>query len=502
MTDHQDEQEQIARRRAKLVDLRAKGVAFPNDFRRDSTAADVHQRFDAEAPEILAEQANRTSVAGRIMSRRVQGKTTFAHLQDSSGRIQLFLRRDEIGEEAYAEFKGGDLGDIVGVTGTVFKTKTGELSVRVETIRLLTKALRPLPEKYHGLADQETRYRQRYLDLIANEQSREVFRTRSNVVDTLRRFLGERGYLEVETPMMQVIPGGAVARPFITHHNALDMQLYLRVAPELNLKRLVVGGFEKVFEINRNFRNEGLSTQHNPEFTMLEFYEAYADYEDMMDITEQMLRACAERVHGSLTVNFQGKDYDLGQPFARMSVEESIVRYNADFKVESIRDVEYVTAYARALNVTVEDHHGLGKVLIEIFEKTVEPNLDQPMFITQYPAEVSPLSRRSDDDPFVTDRFELFIAGTELANGFSELNDAEDQAERFRDQVKSRGSGDLEAMYYDEDYVCALEHGLPPTAGEGVGVDRLVMFLADCSSIRDVLLFPHMRPRQKVENDA
>ena len=499
MTDHQDEQEQIAHRRAKLTELRDRGAVFPNDFRRDLFAAQLHEQYDDEATEKLAELAPSTAVAGRIMSRRVQGKTTFAHLQDGSGRIQLFLRRDEIGDQAYADFKAGDLGDIVGVTGSVFKTKTGELSIRVATVRLLTKALRPLPEKYHGLADQETRYRQRYLDLIANARSREVFQIRSKVVGILRHFLGERDYLEVETPMMQIIPGGAVAKPFVTHHNALDVQLYLRVAPELNLKRLVVGGFERVFEINRCFRNEGLSTKHNPEFTTLEFYEAYADYQDLMGLTEKMFRACAQGVHGSETVHFQGKDYDLSKPFARMSVEESILRYNADFRVESIRDVEYVYAYARALGVGVENHHGLGKVLMEIFDKTVEANLDQPTFITKYPTEVSPLSRRTDTDPFVTDRFELFIAGTELANGFSELNDAEDQAERFKEQVKSRGSGDEEAMYYDDDYICALEHGLPPTAGEGVGVDRLVMFLADCSSIRDVLLFPHMRPQAKSE---
>ena len=495
MNDIQDEQEQIARRREKLTALRSTGQPFPNDFRRDATAGELHAAHAKTDADDLKEQAVEVSVAGRVMSRRVQGKTTFAHLQDVSGRIQLFMRRDEVGDDAYADFKSGDLGDIVGATGTLMKTRTGELSVRVKTIRLLTKALRPLPEKYHGLADQETRYRQRYLDLIANQDSREVFRIRSKVVEVLRRFLTERDFLEVETPMMQVIPGGAVARPFITHHNALDMQLYLRVAPELNLKRLVVGGFEKVFEINRNFRNEGISTQHNPEFTMLEFYEAYADYVDLMDLTERMFRECAHAVHGTAVIEYQGSTYDLDQPFVRMSVEESILRHNPDFNVERIRDVEYVYAYARNMDLPVEDHHGLGKVLIEIFEKTVEPNLDQPTFITQYPTEVSPLSRRNDDDPFVTDRFELFIAGTELANGFSELNDAEDQAERFREQVKYRGAGDEEAMYYDEDYVCALEHGLPPTAGEGVGVDRLVMFLADCNSIRDVLLFPHMRPR-------
>ena len=490
-----DEQEQIARRRAKLGELRESGPAFPNDFHRDAFAADLHHQFAHTNAQTLGTENHVVSVAGRLITQRIQGKASFANLRDGSDQIQLYVRRDDVGEEAYAGFKRWDLGDIVGVTGAVFRTRRGELSIKAKELRLLTKALRPLPEKFHGLADQETRYRRRYLDLISNESSRETFRIRSAVVDCLRRFLAERNFLEVETPMMQVIPGGAVARPFVTYHNALDMELYLRVAPELYLKRLVVGGFERVFEINRNFRNEGLSTQHNPEFTMLEFYQAYADYNHFMDLTEEMIREAARTVHGDTRVVYQEQEFDLGQRFERMTVEDSIARFNPDIDAKSLRDMDYLCAQARALGISVQGNYGLGKVMIEIFEQTVEPNLRQPTFITAYPTEVSPLSRRSDDDPFVTDRFEFFVNGTELANGFSELNDPEDQAERFRAQVENRGAGDQEAMYYDDDYIRALEHGLPPTAGEGVGIDRLVMFLADRTSIRDVLLFPHMRPR-------
>ena len=490
-----DEQEQIARRRAKLSELRETGTAFPNDFRRSAYAEDLHQELGALDAQGLETEGRRVKVAGRLITRRVMGKASFAHIQDVSGQIQLYVRRDEVGEEAYAGFKLWDLGDIVGASGELFKTRAGELSVKATETRLLTKALRPLPEKFHGLADQETRYRQRYLDLIANQASRETFRIRSTVIDCLRRFLSARDFLEVETPMMQIIPGGAVARPFITYHNALDMELYLRVAPELFLKRLVVGGFERVFEINRNFRNEGLSTLHNPEFTMLEFYQAYADYRDFMDLTEAMMREAARAVHGDTTVRFQDRSYDLGQNFERMTVEESILRFNPQMQPASLRDLDYLCDFARTVGVALESGYGPGKVLIEIFEKTVEPNLDQPTFITAYPTEVSPLSRRSDADPFVTDRFELFVNGAELANGFSELNDPEDQAERFQAQVRNRGAGDEEAMYFDDDYICALEHGMPPTAGEGVGIDRLVMFLANQTSIRDVLLFPHMRPK-------
>jgi len=423
------------------------------------------------------------------------GKASFVHLQDMSGRIQLYLQRDALPEGVYEQFKRDwDLGDIVGAEGRLFQTRTGELSVQCDDLRLLTKALRPLPEKFHGLTDQESRYRQRYLDLIMNEASRRTFQTRTRVVQFLRSYLDGRGFLEVETPMMQVIPGGATARPFITHHNALDMQLFLRIAPELYLKRLVVGGFERVYEINRNFRNEGLSTRHNPEFTMLEFYEAYADYHDLMDLTEDMLRRLTIDIVGSTTVGYQGETYDFGRPFARMTVKESILRYNPGLDSAALDDPEAARAFAVRLDIPVKDGWGLGKLQIEIFEKTVEARLTDPTFITAYPTEVSPLARRNDADPFVTDRFEFFVGGREIANGFSELNDAEDQAERFRRQVQEKEAGDAEAMHFDADYVRALEHGMPPTAGEGIGIDRLVMILTDSPSIRDVLLFPHMRP--------
>ena len=502
MSEHTtEEQEQITRRRGKLDDWRQSGQAFPNDFRRSVLAKALHDTYDDQESGAIELLGVEVKVAGRLVTKRVMGKASFAHLRDVSGEIQLYVRRDDIGVDAYQLFKDFDLGDVLGATGTVFKTRAGELSIKVTELVLLTKALRPLPEKFHGLSDRETRYRQRYLDLLSNEASREVFKARSAITHCLRQFLTERDFLEVETPMMHVIPGGAVARPFTTFHNALDMALYLRVAPELYLKRLVVGGFERVFEINRNFRNEGLSTQHNPEFTMLEFYQAYADYRDLMDLTEDMFREVAEAVHGSCVVEFQNKTYDLNKPFARMTVEESIVHFNPGFEPTNLRDFEYVSEFARGLGISLQSNYGLGKTLIEIFEKTVEPNLDEPTFITAYPTEVSPLSRRSDADSFVTDRFELFVAGAELANGFSELNDAEDQAERFREQVKNRGAGDNEAMYFDDDYICALEHGLPPTAGEGVGVDRLVMFMTNQNSIRDVLLFPHMRPRAGRRDD-
>jgi lysyl-tRNA synthetase class 2 len=434
-------------------------------------------------------------VAGRIMSRRVMGKASFVHVQDMSGRIQLYLQRDALPEGVYEQFKRDwDLGDIVGAEGRLFKTKTGELSVQCDDLRLLTKALRPLPEKFHGLTDQESRYRQRYLDLIMNEASRRTFRTRTRVIQFIRSYLDGRGFLEVETPMMQVIPGGATARPFITHHNALDMQLFLRIAPELYLKRLVVGGLEKVYEINRNFRNEGLSTRHNPEFTMLEFYEAYADYGDLMDLTEDMLRRLTIDILGTTTVPYQGDRFDFAKPFARMTVKESILRFNPTLALADLEDPAAARAVAARLDIPLKEGWGLGKVLVEIFEKTVEGRLTDPTFITAYPTEVSPLARRNDADPFVTDRFEFFVGGREIANGFSELNDAEDQAERFRRQVQEKEAGDAEAMHFDADYVRALEHGMPPTAGEGIGIDRLVMILTDSPSIRDVLLFPHMRP--------
>ncbi|OQX31348.1 MAG: lysine--tRNA ligase [Candidatus Sedimenticola endophacoides] len=491
-----DENKLIAQRREKLNQIRERGVAFPNDFRRNVMAGELHAEYGGRTPEELESQAVRVKVAGRMMSRRVMGKASFAHVQDMSGTIQLFVQRDALPEGFYnQQFKKElDVGDIIGAEGQLFKTKTGELSVRVDELQLLTKSLRPLPEKFHGLTNQEQRYRQRYLDLIMNEASKETFRIRTRMIQFIRDHLNGRGFLEVETPMMQAIPGGATARPFATHHNALDMQLFLRIAPELYLKRLVVGGFERVYEINRNFRNEGLSTRHNPEFTMLEFYEAYADYHDLMDLTEGMLRAMALEILGSSTIDYQGERYDFGKPFERMTVKESILRFNADIESRELDDPQRARAIAERLQIPLKDSYGLGKVLIEIFEKTVEHRLMHPTFITAYPTEVSPLARRNDQDPFVTDRFEFFVGGREIANGFSELNDAEDQAERFQRQVEEKEAGDDEAMHFDADYVTALEHGLPPTAGEGIGIDRLVMLFTDAPSIRDVLLFPHMRP--------
>ena len=490
----QDESTLIAQRRAKLDAMREDGIAFPNDFRRDAIAGELHAEYDGHDNDVLEATPVRVKVAGRLMAKRVMGKASFAHLQDMSGRIQLFLQRDAMPEGVYQTFKGWDIGDIIGAEGVLFRTRTGELSVRVESIRILTKSLRPLPEKFHGLADQETRYRQRYVDLIMNEVSRKTFRMRSRIVQYIREYLNARDYLEVETPMMQAIPGGATARPFSTFHNALDMDLFLRIAPELYLKRLVVGGYEKVYEINRNFRNEGLSTRHNPEFTMLEFYQAYADYHDLMDLTEDLLRSMAADLLGSTTIEYQGNSYDFGKPFRRMSVRDSILQFNPDIAAEAIDDVEQARTVAGRLGIPVKDSYGLGKLQIEIFEKTVEARLDDPTFITAYPTEVSPLARRNDADPFVTDRFEFFVGGREIANGFSELNDAEDQAERFRQQVVDKEAGDLEAMHFDADYIRALEHGMPPTAGEGIGIDRMVMLFTDSPSIRDVLLFPHMRP--------
>jgi lysyl-tRNA synthetase class 2 len=422
------------------------------------------------------------------------GKASFIKLQDRSGQIQIRLERDHLAEGVYQGFKKWDVGDIVGASGELFRTKTGELTVLADDVQLLTKSLRPLPEKWHGLSDQETRYRQRYVDLIINESSRDVFQKRSQVITYMRSFLEAADFLEVETPMMQTTPGGANARPFKTHHNALDMQLYMRIAPELNLKRLIVGGFDRVYEINRNFRNEGVSTQHNPEFTMMEAYRAYADYNDWMDMTEAMLHGMSEAINGTTLVSYQGEEFDFGKSFKRVTVEEAIEAYNPGFDMSKVRDRDYLKSWCEKLDINVQDNYGAGKLQIEIFDATGEHELREPTFITQYPTEVSPLSRINDDDPFVTDRFELFIAGREIANGFSELNDPEDQAARFLAQVDNAAAGDEEAMSYDHDYIRALEYGMPPTAGIGIGIDRLVMLLTDSASIRDVLLFPHMRP--------
>jgi lysyl-tRNA synthetase class 2 len=489
----QDTNQIIEERRAKLRALRALGPAFPNDFRRDSLAADLHVAHGEKTAEAFDGDPVRVAVAGRMMLKRVMGKASFATLQDMSGRIQLYVTRDGIGEPAYEAFKHHDLGDILGARGTLFKTRTGELSVKVEQLRLLAKSLRPLPEKFHGLTDQEHKYRQRYLDLITNEATRRTFFIRSRIIQAIREFFVERGYLEVETPMMHPIPGGAAARPFVTHHNALDMQLYLRIAPELYLKRLVVGGLEKVFEINRNFRNEGISTRHNPEFTMLEFYEAHQDYRYLMDLTEALLREVALKVLGSTRITYQGREMDLARPFARLTVLEAIRRFHPRYTDAQLFEREFLISEFKRLQVAWRPQDGIGGLQLTLFEETVEDKLFEPAFIVDYPAEVSPLARRSDANPEITERFELYIAGREIANGFSELNDPEDQAERFLAQAKAKEAGDQEAMFYDADYIRALEHGLPPTAGEGVGIDRLVMLFTDSPSIRDVILFPQLR---------
>ncbi len=491
-----DENELIRQRRDKLNAWRENTQAYPNTFKPQHLALELLEKYGDVDKEALEAQAVEVSIAGRMMSRRVMGKASFAHLQDRSGqRMQVYVARDALPEGFYNEaFKKWDIGDIVGAKGVLFKTNKGELSVKVSTLELLVKSLRPLPEKFHGLTDKEMAYRQRYVDLIMSEDSRNVFITRSKIVGFIRNFLLEKEFLEVETPMMHPVLGGAAARPFTTHHNALDMPLYLRIAPELYLKRLVVGGFERVFEVNRNFRNEGLSTRHNPEFTMLEFYLAYADYNDLMDITEEMLKGIAQTVTATGLVNYQEQEIDFNKPFQRLSVADAILQFNISLSADDLTDRDALEAYANTLGLTVLENYGLGKIQIEIFEKTVEDRLLEPTFITQYPVEVSPLSRRNDDDDFVTDRFELFIGGREIANGFSELNDPEDQAERFQKQVQDKAAGDDEAMEYDADYIRALEYGMPPTAGEGIGIDRLVMLFTNSPSIRDVLLFPHMRP--------
>jgi len=488
---HEEENKLIAQRKEKLAALREKQpIVFPNDFRRDALAGDLQKQYAEAGKEELEGQQIKVSVAGRIMLNR----GAFIVIQDSSGRIQLYVNRKTLPEETLEAIKHWDMGDIVAAEGTLARSGKGDLYVDMHNARLLTKSLRPLPDKFHGLTDTEQRYRQRYVDLIVNEDVRQTFRVRSQVIAHIRRFLNERGFLEVETPMLQTIPGGAAAKPFETHHNALDMAMFLRIAPELYLKRLVVGGFEKVFEINRNFRNEGVSTRHNPEFTMLEFYQAYADYEDNMDLTEALFRELAQAVLGSTDVPYGDKVFHFGEPFARLSVRDAVLQYNPDISEADLENLETCRALAKKAGAKVLGHEGLGKLLVMIFEETVEHKLEQPTFITRYPFEVSPLARRNDEDPSVTDRFELFIGGREIANAYSELNDAEDQAERFHAQVAEKDAGDDEAMHFDADFVRALEYGMPPTAGEGIGIDRLVMLLTNSPSIRDVILFPHMRP--------
>jgi len=498
-----DENRLIAERRAKLSRLREQRVdksAFPNDWRITHDARELIEAYgDAEAFDSsrLEQVEQEFSLAGRMMTRRVMGKASFCHIQDGSGRrIQVYIRRDDLAEGLYAEFKQWDIGDIVGVRGRLMRTQTGELSIHASDIALLTKSLRPLPEKWHGLSDQQTRYRQRYVDLIVNPEVRQTFETRSLVVRGIRRYLDEHGFLEVETPMMHYIPGGATAKPFVTHHNALDLDLYLRVAPELYLKRLVVGGLNKVYEINRNFRNEGVSTRHNPEFTMLEFYWAHADYNDLMDLTESLLSTVISEIGAGEAgvVSYQGESIDFNGPYRRISVEEAVMEHLPALKSGQCRDEAILNGLCAELNIHSEKDWGWGRLLMELFDAVVEPTLIQPTFVTGYPIEVSPLSRRNDSDPGLADRFELFVAGREIANGFSELNDPEDQEARFRAQVEAKDAGDDEAMHFDHDYIRALEYGLPPTAGEGIGIDRLVMLLTDSPSIRDVLLFPYLRP--------
>ncbi|PKH05892.1 lysine--tRNA ligase [Moritella sp. Urea-trap-13] len=491
-----DFQSEVEQRHHKLAELQKQGNAFPNTFRRDSISNDLLSTYGDKSTDELAALKVTVKVAGRIMTRRIMGKASFVTLQDMGGKIQLYVSRDNLPENFYNEqFKKWDIGDIVGAEGYLFKTQTGELSLKINNLELLTKALRPLPNKFHGLAEQETRYRQRYLDLIANDDARKTFMIRSQVIAGIRNYLLKDGFMEVETPMMQVIPGGASARPFITKHNALDMDMYLRVSPELYLKRLVVGGFERVFEINRNFRNEGISTRHNPEFTMLEFYMAYADYKDQMALTEGMLRTLSLDILGSTLVPYGDDVYDFGKEFDKISMIDSVLKYNPSISAEQLATMEGATAVAQGLGIKLQANWGRGRVITEIFEETVEEKLIQPTFITEYPAEVSPLARSNDNDNFITDRFEFFIGGREIANGYSELNDSADQDQRFRDQVTAMDAGDDEAMFHDADFITALEHGLPPTAGQGIGIDRLVMLFTNSHTIRDVILFPTLRPQ-------
>ena len=498
-----DENHVILERREKLKAIREtakanQSAAFPNDFKPQHQAANLHAQYGAFEKEALEPLAVQVVVAGRMMLKRVMGKASFATIQDGSGqtaggRIQLYIARDEIGEALYESFKHWDLGDILGATGKVFKTKTGELSIHVSEIKLLTKSLRPLPEKFHGLADQEVKYRQRYVDLMTSEETRATFIARSKVVSEIRNFMIQHEFLEVETPMLHPIPGGASAKPFITHHNALDMQMFMRIAPELYLKRLVVGGFERVFEINRNFRNEGLSVRHNPEFTMMEFYAAYTDYQWLMDFTEQCIRAAAIAARGTAVLSYDGKEVDLSKPFERLTIVDAIQKYAPEYSLAQLNDAQFLRADLYKRGIKVFEHAGLGSLQLSLFEETAESQLWQPTYIIDYPVEVSPLARASDKNPEITERFELFITGREMANGFSELNDAEDQAARFHAQMKAKEAGDQEAMYYDADFIRALEYGMPPAGGCGIGIDRLVMLITDSPSIRDVILFPHMR---------
>lgn len=490
---HEDENQLIAERRAKLAEIRKQGVAFPNDFKPTHRAGELHAKYGETEKGELEDAKVEVAVGGRMMLKRVMGKASFATIQDGSGRIQLYITNDNVGESNHAAFKHWDLGDILGVRGTLMRTKTGELSIQATEIRLLTKSLRPLPGKFHGMADMEQKYRQRYLDLITSDQSRDTFIKRSKIVQKVRELMVEEGYLEVETPMMHPIPGGAAAKPFMTHHNALDMALYLRIAPELYLKRLVVGGLERVFEINRNFRNEGMSTRHNPEFTMMEFYEAYADYKRMMELTENIIRYCAREVLGHAVIEHQGKVLDLSKPFERLTVVQAIIKYNPHYTEVQLTDRSWLKAEIEKLGGKLVVTDGIAGLQFSLFEETTETKLWDPTYIIDYPIEISPLARASDAHPGITERFELFIVGRELANGFSELNDPEDQAERFLDQMRQKDAGDDEAMHYDADYIRALEHGLPPTGGCGIGIDRLVMLLTDAPSIRDVILFPQMR---------
>lgn len=488
---------ELAQRRAKLNDLRDSGInPFSNGFVTDATTADVHAAHADHDTGALESIEKTYRVAGRIMAKRDFGKAAFIQLQDRSGRLQVYVAKNQVGEESFELFRKMDLGDVVGLSGRPFRTKTNELSLRAETIQLLTKSLLPLPEKWHGLTDVETRYRQRYLDLMVNPDVQEVFKKRSKIISLIRDYMVDRNYLEVETPMMQPIAGGATAKPFMTHHNTLKMDLFLRIAPELYLKRLVVGGFERVFEINRNFRNEGISIQHNPEFTMMEFYQAYATYEDLMDLTEDMICHVAEQVVGGLQFKYGEREVDLTRPWQRLTVRDAVLKYGAISEAD-VDDRDKLFAYAKTLGLDLDKNIGYGKLLTEVFDEVAEPQLWQPTFITQYPTEISPLSRKNDDNPDVVDRFELFVVGRELANAFSELNDPDDQRERFEKQLAEKEAGDEEAHAMDEDYIRALEYGLPPTAGEGIGIDRLVMLLTNSQSIRDVILFPQLRPEAK-----